>query len=156
MPFKLFSARNLPTKEGLPYRYDNVPQALRVQAWYILEKAFGKHYVEPYEWADASQSYYLWTSLRDILKVERGVFYLSSEPLTSPKRDCFQFFINETDASGALDFIDLGFRIVDKGLRAVEPYRLQEAGVEIAPNEAISETKCTARSTPLGLPVYWR
>ncbi|MBZ5728488.1 MAG: hypothetical protein LAP87_26335 [Acidobacteriia bacterium] len=142
MPFHLFSARHKPPPGNLPYQYDNIPQAFRTQAWYILEKSLGKLYVEPGEYRYASFSHGLWTLIRGTLREERGVFCLSSQGVylsLGPKAECLQFFISETDLLGALDFIDLAFRVVDRAVRAAQPHQLEGAECEIGPDEAIRQ-----------------
>lgn len=140
MPFDLFSSRHQPPRGNLPYKYDELPQDFRVQVWYILERSLGKRYIEPGEWSTATLPYHLWTSVRDTLREERGVFYLSKQQLRLGSRDeCAQFFINEADPLGALDFIDLAFRIVDQVVRANPPYLLVAAECLVGPDEAISQ-----------------
>jgi hypothetical protein len=140
MPFNLFSARTKPPAKPSLYVYDSVPQKFRVQVWYILERAFGRRYYEASDYSSASFSYGLWVAVRDILRQEVGVFSLSqSAAAHNPKEECFHFFINEIEASGALDFIDLTFRLVDKFVRSKPTYILEEGGVELSPDNAVAE-----------------
>src|SRR5260370_20658932 len=108
MPFDLFSVRTKPPVKSLLYVYDSVPQRFRVQVWYVLERAFGKHYYQASDWSNASLSYHLWNLVRDTLRQELGVFSLSEKTQTPiAKEESFHFFINEAEMTGALDFIDL-------------------------------------------------
>lgn len=140
MPFDLFSSRHKPPRGNLPYKYDEVARDFRVKVWYILERSLGKNYVEPDEYIRATMPYRLWEAIRATLREERGVFCLSKQQLRcGPKLECFEFFINEADVVGALDFIDLAFRVVDKGVRATPPRLLVESECLVTPDEAISQ-----------------
>jgi hypothetical protein len=140
MPFDLFSSRHKPPQGNLPYKYDEVAQDFRVKVWYILERSLGKKYVEPGEYSTATLPYYIWEFIRDTLREERGVFSLSKQQLRlGPKDECFQYFINEADLLGALDFIDLAFRVVDKLIRAKPPEVLEAVECLVGPDEAISQ-----------------
>lgn len=140
MVFDLFSARTKPQAKPSLYVYDSVPQKFRVQVWYILERAFGKHYYQSSDWNPSSLSYNLWVFVRDTLPRELGVFSLSQNAHASnPKEECFHFLINETETTGALDFIDLTFRVVDVGIRSKPPHIREQGGVELSPDDAIAE-----------------
>jgi hypothetical protein len=143
VPFELFSARKKPAKENLPYKSDCVPQKFRVQAWYILEKAFGAAYREGDAYHPATLSYLCWKVVRDILREELGVFYLSEKiqpyAVPGPKDECFHFFINKASASRSLDFLDLAFRVVDRFVRNKPRHVLEEADISATPDEAISQ-----------------
>jgi hypothetical protein len=130
LPFTLFSKRTNSRSEVLPYTYDSVPEPLRVQIWKILEKAFGTRLGAPPA---------CWRATCDILREELGTFALSRKPRQSEKEECFYFFVSESDASGALDFIDVAFQIIDRHVRTLNHLALLEAGVQLNADQAIQQ-----------------
>jgi hypothetical protein len=138
MIFDLFSARSNPRPKPSLYVYDSLPQPFRVQVCYILDQAIGKYYAEPGDYSPASPSYRLWISVRDILRTERGVFCLVQDSRLSPKIECLNFFL-QADAPGALDFIEVCFRVIDRFVRDNREYNYKQAEIELSPDSAIQE-----------------
>lgn len=139
MPFRLFSERGKPSKEGLLYKYDPIPREFRIQVFNTLARAFGKNYFAPGPYSEASTPYELWRAMRNFLCEELGRFSLSKDSSSPPLEDCTRFFIGEADTAGALNFIDVAFRWVDTIARQLDRYEAHKAGVEMTADEAIEQ-----------------
>lgn len=140
MPFDLFSSRSKSQAKPSLYVYDSVPKPFRVQVSDILERVFGKRYYPPTECSQGSVSYQAWFSVRRHLRRELGKRSLSKKASESnPRDECLYFFIDECETSEALDFIDLTFQVVVGPFRRQPTHILENAEVEISPDDAVAE-----------------
>jgi AbiJ N-terminal domain 4 len=112
------------------YQYDTLPREFRVQVIHIWGDALG-----------FSSSHGNWKFIHDTLARERGVFYLgnSDEPHW---KQCQDFFL-AADKNGALDIIELSFRVVDRVVR-------ERYGDEQKADHAITELNHRFREHGIG------
>jgi hypothetical protein len=121
-----------------PYRYDVVPEPLRAQVAYIWNAAIGGYQeMSPYTVANPPRSNARWEFIRSVIAKERGVFTLS-RPNDNPFKQCFSYLMTgSTDE--ALEIIELTFRFIDRAMRDVPEYQLQQEGLKQDADDAISE-----------------
>ena len=96
------------------FRYHDLPQAFRIQVIHIWVSAIGPYFmVDRWETPPASNKH--WRTIHDLLARERGVFYLADER-DDPFAQC-QKFLQTADTAGALDIVELSFRVIDRVVR---------------------------------------
>jgi hypothetical protein len=103
----LFSKRQRRLRGEVPdvYRYDDLPQELRVQIVHILNGALGDD-----SYAGDSHSAKLYRALHDMLARELGVFQLGHH--RDAKQNFMEFLLNEADVERVMDCVELAFRFV--------------------------------------------
>ena len=107
--FDLFSKRQKRLRGEVPdvYRYDVLPQPLRVQIVHIVLDGLGR-YREYGNNHGIAQSY---RSLKEILCREYGLFQLGNEDDTQTQ--VINFFLRTDETAKALDFIELAFQLIN-------------------------------------------
>jgi hypothetical protein len=135
----LYSKRRKRAQDGHAdvYRYDELPQPLRVQLFQVLTDALGS-------WARPSYSHPFrhapnkwWTEIHDMVAREKGVFRLSQIGAT-PFDACAHYLLGCT-TDDALDLIEFSFRYLDRIVRKwPNSYQLRELRLT-APDDAIAE-----------------
>jgi hypothetical protein len=120
------------------YQYDALPMPFRVQVIHIWDSAFGVYYVPAtYDYRPASAANRWWTFVHDTVAREHGVFALSDSHST-PDLRCKEYLIG-ADTGGALDLIELSFRVIDRGIRGLHTSEKQTARVTQDADDAIEE-----------------
>lgn len=107
MLLNLFSKRQRRLRGEVPdvYRYDELPQALRVQIIHIVEDGLGDD-----AYASDSKSERSYREMHNMLAREFGVFQLG--PHHDAKRNLFEAILKEQDVERVLDCVELTFRFV--------------------------------------------
>jgi hypothetical protein len=117
------------------YQYDSLPEGFRVQVSHIWRTAMGAwvagRYVEP------PPSNRLWKSLHDALSREEKLFHLG-DGYTDPCGQCHQYLLT-ADTGGALDIIELSFRVIDRSVRKLGAPARSVADITQDPDSAIEE-----------------
>ena len=148
--FETFTKRlKIRERAGKPdvYAYDNLPQAFRIQVIHIWASAIGRYFfVERWETTPASNRH--WHTIHDMLARERGVFNLGDER-DNPFAQC-QKFLQASDTAGALDIIELSFRVLDRVVRQQGYDDTQTSGVTQDPDDAIEELNYRFREHGIG------
>jgi hypothetical protein len=94
----LFSKRMKHLRGELPdiYRYDDLPNKLRVQVIHLWRETLG---ISEYDglrgWNSAART--TWLPLNRALKKERGVFVLNTERKENPEEEIAAYFLCEED-----------------------------------------------------------
>jgi hypothetical protein len=121
------------------YQYDDLPVAFRGQVVHIWQTAIGRFFIpQGYSSGRVSPSNQFWRFIHDTLARELGVAALAGEYGDGPKERCIRY-IYEADTSGALDIVELSFRVIDVGVRKLDGYETADAGIEQDPDDAIDE-----------------
>ena len=141
--FDLFSKRQKRLRSEVPdvYRYDDIPQTLRVQIIHLLRDTLGSEeiynacYYSSYDYPKVRSAYKF---INGTLCREYGVFSL----VQYPSRDCvvediFKFFLEEKNPERVLDVIELSFRLIDSMARECV-YTRRDNASKIA-DDAINE-----------------
>jgi hypothetical protein len=127
------------------YQYDNLPHPFRVQVVHIWNAAIGAYYDSSGYLTPGSE---LWDVIFSTMCRERGVFYLGYERDTRDEQ-CKQFVLNfATD--GALDIIELSFRVIDRVSRELGHDQKFRASINQEPEDAIEELNQRFREHGIG------
>jgi hypothetical protein len=103
--FDLFSKRQKRLRGEVPdtYRYDQIPQALRVQIVHILNDLFGEpRYESPTPKAFAH--------INSVLCREYGTFKLVKHGGRDPREDVFDFILQEENVERVLDALEISMK----------------------------------------------
>src|SRR5258708_14234974 len=79
---------------------------------------------------------------------ELGVFTLTGQS-GDPDDQCKSFLLN-ANTSDALSIIELSFRVIDKGVRKMNPYEVDRAQIKQKPDDAIEELNGRFREHGIG------
>jgi hypothetical protein len=118
------------------YRYDEIPQALRVQVIRIWERAIGPYLHDPYgfQFPPTGNNNQVWRLIHDQFATEKGVFTLG---LYDPMKNCADYLMSAS-TEDALDLIDFTFRRIARFSR-LPSHTLEEHGIKQDPGDAIDE-----------------
>lgn len=108
--FDLFHKRQQKVRGEAPdvYRYDELPEALRVQVFHIWEEAFGDLY-GPSEYTPPCAGYLAFAKIEQILCKELGVLSLNDSRERRSIDRVANFMFETKDAEIALSVIELSF-----------------------------------------------
>lgn len=131
------------------YVYDVLPQSFRVQVVHIWNGAIGRYSRQSgYSSSPESPANELWEFICSTMCRERGEFSLGKTARDS-KSQCIEFLLT-SEVLGALDIIELSFRVIDSWARKLHPYSMQAAGITEAADDAIEELNHRFRGHSLG------
>ncbi|WP_462180040.1 AbiJ-NTD4 domain-containing protein [Pseudoalteromonas gelatinilytica] len=115
------------------FQYDEMPDKLRVQIKFILDKCLGNE--SQYYTADWPKAIY--NAIYETLIEEYGQLYLSNSSELYGTKNCYkslnEYLINEPDVELVLDYIELAFKHVNGNTRHYE-YLSRHNHSEIADN----------------------
>src|SRR5882762_8104068 len=132
------------------YQYDTLPGPFRVQVIHIWKTAIGRYYrPQGYSAGSPSPSNTFWQFIHDTLARELGLVTLAGDWTNDPCDRCI-LFLGEADTSGALDIIELSFRAIDGGIRRMNDYAKQDAGITQGADSAIEELNHRFREHSIG------
>jgi hypothetical protein len=152
--WQTFSKRqNLLAKAGQQdvYQYDDLPEPFRMQVVHIWNSALGQ-YFEPQGYfarTAPSPSNGYWRAIHNQMARELGLPFLGRYASSDPKEGCIYFLLN-ANTFGALDIIEMSFRVIDKGIRDLAQYSAEGAGIDEDPDSAIEELNHRFREHGLG------
>ncbi len=130
--FPLYSKRQKIVRGEVPdiYRYDELPQELKVQIVHIIRDAIG------YNRDQENHASNVYKAIRDTLCREYGVFKLNKNSYYSS--EVIDYLLSPTDIEKSLDLIELCFKLIDGYIRNDPTYhRCVER--EQNPDDAIKE-----------------
>jgi hypothetical protein len=131
------------------YQYDSIPAALRVQIAQIVREALGCWFRRDYYDArPESPSSHWWESIHDAIARENGVWQLGKNG-NDPEKRCMEYLLN-ADTDGALDMIELCFKVINHGIRDFGPGDLENAGISVSAEDAIEELNHRFREHGVG------
>jgi hypothetical protein len=165
--FETFSKRQRQKERaGEPdvYQYDDLPRAFRNQVVWIWSRALGPYYDARgyamsqldalhgalhgfYPHHDTPLSNQLWDLIARTLAEDLGVFSIGQSRASS--FDQCVSFLQSANTDGALDTIDLSFRIVNN-LRAQPQGMRSASGIMLDPDEAIALLNTRFREHRIG------
>jgi hypothetical protein len=135
--FETFSKRQAKREQaGQPdvYQYDDLPDALRAQIYFILRDTLGRDYERTVGRNHHSSG--LWAELHDQMCWELGVFNLDDNARLDAQEKCRRFLLSAPTPK-AIDFVEMAFWVVaqlhDLTDHAANP------GVQMTPEDAIEE-----------------
>ncbi|MBX5174055.1 hypothetical protein HJB84_30200 [Rhizobium sp. NZLR1b] len=127
------------------YKYDEIPQQLRVQIIHIIDKALGdRRYVDGSSRADQAYRVIVTT-----LRQELGVFILPpAHREYSYYTELRDFFLAAQNAETCLDLIELVFRVIDYSTRTFD--YMNKSGYNERADEAIADLNIRFKENAVG------
>jgi hypothetical protein len=143
--FDLFSKRQRRQRGEFPdvYKYDDLPQPLRVQIVLIITDAIGD---DGYS-GRAAQNVYKYVN--DTLCREYGMFELVKKS-DAGKESVLNFFLNEESIERALDVVELCFKMINIFVRREYGRYVEPPTVKIKPDEAIEDLNARFKEHGVG------
>jgi hypothetical protein len=130
------------------YQYDHLPEAFRVQVAHIWNGTIGTYYdSHGYSSSRSSPSNEFWSAIHDVMCRELGVFKLATGE--DPDDRCRNYLM-AADTAGALDIIELSFRVIDKGVRQLDFHDIKNAYIKQDPDDALEELNQRFRERGIG------
>lgn len=130
----IFSKRNKDNQKSI-FKYDEIPQPLRVQIAHIWRDAIGQYATGSYYTHSSSNA--TWDFIHKALCKEYGLVSLSSKGYNVLDK-CICFLQEEKSVERVLDIIELSFRVIDKKIRH-ERASWSDKGITQPPDDAIQE-----------------
>jgi hypothetical protein len=134
------------------YQYENLPEPFRIQVSHIWKSALGLWYRDTHSYSYAgppdSPSSELWEGIQSALAREKGKWNLGKSD-SSPALQCLQYLM-EADTDGALDIIELSFRVIDFRVRKFDSYARTNAHVTQTADDAVKELNGRFREHGIG------
>ncbi len=131
------------------YQYDELPPAFRVQVIHIWNDAIGVYYdTHGYSSGRTSPANRFWSLIHSAMARELGVFTLtgkSGDPDEQSRK-----YLMIADTASALDIIELSFRVIDKGVRDLDRYEIEDAKIKQDPDDAIEELNVRFKEHGIG------
>ncbi|MBX5047042.1 STM4504/CBY_0614 family protein [Rhizobium lentis] len=146
--FDLYSKRQarLRGDDADVYRYDHMPQKLRVQIIHILDRALGSREQCSNYVGHVEQSYRL---IVQTMRQETGVFSLPpSSSQSSPYIELREFFLKEASVEACLDVVELAFRTIDHMSRRFG--YMNKDGYDERADEAIADLNIRFKENAVG------
>lgn len=137
-------------KAGQPdvYKYDEIPESLRIQVMYIWQTAIGTWQKGNYDYSDEPPES-IWIAINNILCRELGLLSLGKDR-DQPFTKCCTFLFAESNIDNILSLIEVSFRMIEKvcsSLSSTEKYR---AKISQEPDEAIKELNTRFKEHGIG------
>jgi hypothetical protein len=148
------------------FRYDEVPAALRNQVIWIWREALGPYYDNSgralsnmdalhhalhgtYPHQDQPISNLAWDLLARIMAEESGLLDLGSSVYADSSTKCCSFFL-ASNALGALDILELSFRIIEGGLSTMPVGQRTASGITCSAEDAVVRLNARFRQHGIG------
>lgn len=120
------------------YEYDVLPTPFRVQVVHIWNGSIGWFYdSHGYSSGRKSPANKYWKFIHDGLAREQGAFSLG-DGRSDPDEQCKQYLL-KAPTPGALDIIEISFRVIDRLVRDMHTYELSDAKITQDADTAIEE-----------------
>ncbi len=105
----IFSKRQKRLRGEVPdtYRYDEIPDALRVQIVHLLGEIVTRLYKQPPHWKGLSA----YTEIAKALRKEYGVFRLAAGQYADVRDDVLEFVLREDCVDRVLDGVEVSFQL---------------------------------------------
>jgi len=150
MIFDLFSKRQARLRGEVPdvYRYDEVPERLRVQMVHIVGDLLHGGRDEQLHGYDTVQAAY--KLITDALCREYGLFRLAGKPYDNrdPPRELFRFLLESPSHERVLDAVELAVRFADKATRSWQYLRRDDYNERV--DDAIAELNARFKESGVG------
>lgn len=147
----IFSRRKHRAQQTEPdvYKYEDIPETLRVQICRIFSKSIGayREYGE-FDFSHQEENNQLWRELREMTAQELGRGTLANE--NEPQKDCLKFLQFEQNTDHWLDLVEILARSIDIICREYHQDDRQSKGITQTPDNAIEELNFRFRDARLG------
>jgi hypothetical protein len=129
------------------YQYDLLSGPFRVQVIHIWNSALGVYSAQSY--GQNSPANKFWQIINNTLRRELGKFTLTGDAYALPDTQCKNYLLT-ADTDGALDIIELSFRVIERLVPDLGPYALSDAQITQEPGDAIEELNERFREHGIG------
>jgi hypothetical protein len=119
------------------YTYDDLPEKLRIQISHIWRSAIGRYGMRN-EFYSVPASNDSWKAIHATMCKELGVFRLGSESDANPAVQCHDLLLHG-DFDSALDIIELGCVVIDRGARDLSHDQCEFSRIEQSADDALEE-----------------
>ncbi|HUJ30002.1 MAG TPA: hypothetical protein VLY23_01880 [Candidatus Acidoferrum sp.] len=131
------------------YQYDQIPEGLRIQVVKIWAAALGR-------WRPPSDTPFVrnspssgwWEYIERNVSTEKSMWNLG-KPSSDPQTRCIEYLMG-ADTDGALDIIELSFKVLDLAIRKFGPGDCDDARITLDPDEAIEDLNHRFREHGVG------
>ena len=137
-------------KAGQPdvYRYDNIPEALRIQVIHIWRIAIGTWRKGNYDYSNEPPDN-IWIAIHHILCRELGVFSLGKER-DMPFEKCCTFLLGESNIDNVLSLIEVSFRMIERVCSKLSGSEKHQAEITQDSDDAITELNIRFKEHGIG------
>jgi AbiJ N-terminal domain 4 len=131
------------------YQYDDIPTPFRIQVVHIWRATLGRWWRGvTYSSPSESPSCDAWKFIQDTIAKEKGVWKLSNSD-SHPDTQCTEYLMS-ADTDGALDIIEVSFRVIDIFVRKLSAQQREAAFIEQDADDAIEELNHRFREHVIG------
>lgn len=131
------------------YQYEQIPAPFRIQVVHIWRAALGRWYRDTtYGFGQSSPASELWEFIHKTIAKEKGMWGLG-RATQDPAERCVQY-LTDADTEGALDIIDVSFKVIDHFARRFRAGDQERASIEQDPDDAIEELNGRFREHGIG------
>lgn len=149
--FDIYAKRKqLQEKAGQPdvYRYDEIPEGLRIQVIYIWQTAIGTWRKCNYDYSNEPPDN-IWIAIHNILCRELGLLSLGKER-DRPFEKCCSFLLEESNIDNVLSLIEVSFRMIERVCSTLSSYEKQQAEITQDSEDAIAELNTRFKEHGIG------
>lgn len=138
---ELFSKRKKKEARGEApdvYRYNDIPEPLRVQIVHIWRDALGVPPQPDSFSGNATISTQVWRAIHNGMCREKGVFVLHRRS-DDDFENCRAYITGARSVDDVLDIVEVSFLAITKTIPRFQPYEKQKAGIAMNADEAVEE-----------------
>jgi len=149
--FDIYAKRKqLQEKAGQPdvYRYDEIPEGLRIQVIYIWRNAIGTWREGSYDHSNEPPDN-IWIAIHNILCRELGLLSLGEER-DMPFEKCCTFLLGESNIDNVLSLIEVSFRMIERVCSKLDSYEKYRAKITQDSDDAIAELNIRFKEHGIG------
>ena len=142
--------KRLQEKAGQPdvYRYDEIPEGLRIQVIYIWRTAIGTWRKGNYDYSNEPPDN-IWIAIHHILCRELGLLSLGKET-DRPFEKCCTFLLGESNIDNVLSLIEVSFRMIEGVCSKLDYFEKSQAEITQEPDDAIAELNARFKEHEIG------
>jgi len=136
------------------YKYDEIPEGLRIQIIHIWKNAIGTWRTGYHDYSNEPPNN-MWIAIHDILCRELGRLTLGEERDTEFE-NCCTFLLGESNIDYVLSLIEVSFKMIEVNCSELSDYEKSEAGISQDHEGAINELNTRFKEHGDWLPICWR
>lgn len=130
------------------YKYDEIPEGLRIQVMYIWQTAIGTWQKSNYDKSDEPPES-IWIAIHSILCRELGLLSLGKDR-DQPFMKCCTFLFEESNIDNILSLIEVSFRMIEKVCSTLSSTEIYRAEISQEPDDAIAELNARFKEHEIG------
>ncbi|MGZ2383079.1 STM4504/CBY_0614 family protein [Rhizobium brockwellii] len=128
------------------YRYEEIPQKLKIQLVHIMDRAIGNYQQSLEDHYRVAEAY---AAIVEIMREEMGVFYLPTAARNvNPYKELIDYFLTDNTVDGSLNVIELAFNLIDRSTRTID--HMNRRGYNERADEAIADLNIRFKENAVG------